>query len=270
VSREPADAWRAAFDEIADELRGALAWAAATARYRPEACRLAIGLAGLSFTRGLPGESQRRYEQAAGLAADDLVAADSLRSAAGAAEARHAGNAALLLRRTAADAALRGGDRAGAAGDLARNAELINRGSGLMATAPAVGEVEALIAEGWALAGDDLVAQARLLTAEAFNGATDDPATVGLVERALTLARRVGDPLIESAALDQLTAVQLTRGKVRAASAGALRRSELLVSIPVTAATAPSQPVTCRPPEGRPNACVTCRSIVSRGTWRPG
>jgi predicted ATPase/DNA-binding CsgD family transcriptional regulator len=234
--REPA--WRAAFDQVADELRGALAWAAGDDRYRQEAHRLAIGLARLSFTRGMPGESQRRYEQAAELAADDLAAADALRSAAGAAESRHFGTEALRLRRCAADAALRAGDRAGAAGDLARNAELINRGSGLMATAPTVGEVEALIAQGWALAGDDLVARARLLTAEAFNGATDDPATVGLAERALTLARQVGDPLLESAALDQLTSLQLARGEVRAAAAGALLRSELLVPIQVTAASA--------------------------------
>ncbi|WP_132126102.1 ATP-binding protein [Actinocrispum wychmicini] len=235
VSRAPVDAWRAAFDQVADELRGALAWAEGTVRYRPEAYRLAIGLAELSFTRGMPGESQRRYEQAAELAADDLAAADALRSAAGAAESRHVGTEALRLRRGAADAALRAGDRAGAAGDLARNAELINRGPGLMATAPAVGEVAALIAEGWALAGSDLAAQARLLTAEAFNGDIADPATVELIECALTLSRRIGDPLIENAALDQLTAVQLARGEVRAAAASALRRTELLVSMPVTA-----------------------------------
>ena len=236
--RELAGAWRAAFDQVADELRGALAWAAGNARYRPEAYRLAIGLAQLSFTRGMPGESQRRYEQAAELAADDLAAADALRSAAGAAESRYFGNEALRLRRCAADAALRAGDRAGAAGDLARNAELINRGPGMMATEPAAGEVEALIAEGWALADGDLAAQARLLTAEAFNGAIADPATVDLVERALTLARRIGDPLIESAALDQLTAVQLARGEVRAAAASALRRTELLAPMPVTAMAA--------------------------------
>ena len=196
---------------------------------------MAINLAELSFTRGMPGESQRRYQQAAELAADDRAAADALRSAAGAAESRHFGNEALELRRAAADAALRAGDRAGAAGDLARNAELINRGPGLMATGSAVGEVEALIAEGWALAGGDLAAEARLLTAEAFNSAIADPATVELGERALTLARRIEDPLIESAALDQLTAVQLARGEVRAAAASALRRTELLAPMPVTA-----------------------------------
>ena len=238
ASGELAGAGRAAFDQVAGELRGALAWAAGNARYRPEAYRLAIGLAQLSFTRGMPGESQRRYEQAADLAADNLAAADALRSAAGAAESRYFGNEALRLRRCAADAALHAGDRAGAAGDLARNAEWINRGPGIMATGPATGEVEALIAEGWALADGDLVAEARLLTAEAFNGAIADPATVDLVERALTLARRIDDPLIESAALDQLTAVQLARGEVRAAAASALRRTELLAPMQVTAMAA--------------------------------
>jgi predicted ATPase/DNA-binding CsgD family transcriptional regulator len=238
ASRAAAGTWRTAFDQVADELRGALAWAAGNTRRRPESYRLAIGLAHLSFVRGMPGESQRRYEQAAGLADDDAAAADALRSAAGAAESRHFGNEALRLRQRAADAALRAGDRAGAAGDLARNAELINRGRGLMATAPAAGEVEALITRGWALADGDLTAEARLLTAEAFNGAVADPATVELIERAITLARRIDDPLTESAALDQLTAVQLARGEVRAAAASALRRTELLAPMPVTAMAA--------------------------------
>ena len=44
---------------------------------------MALGLAELTFTRGMPGESQRRYEQAAELAPDDLAAADAWRSAAG-------------------------------------------------------------------------------------------------------------------------------------------------------------------------------------------
>lgn len=235
ASREPGGAWRVAFDQVSDELRGALAWSAGNARYRTESYRLAIGLAHLCFARGMPGESLRRYEQAAELAADDLAAADALRSAAGAAESRHFGSQALRLRRWAADAALRAGDRAGAAADLARNAELINRGPGLMATAPADGEAEALLAEGWALADGDLTAQARLLTAEAFDRSTADPATVDLIERALTLARRINDPLIESAALDQLTTVQLARGDVRAAAASSLRRTELLAPIAVTA-----------------------------------
>jgi hypothetical protein len=57
------------------ELRDALTWAADNAEYRTDAHRLAITLADLSFARGMPGESQRRYEQAAELAADDKAAA---------------------------------------------------------------------------------------------------------------------------------------------------------------------------------------------------
>ena len=52
----------------------------------------------------------------------------------------------------------------------------------------------------------------------------------------MTLARRIGDPLIESAALDELTSVQLAHGEVRAAAASAARRTDLLAPLPVTPA----------------------------------
>jgi hypothetical protein len=74
-----------------------------------------------------------------------------------------------------------------------------------------------------------------LLTAEAFNGPDTDPLTVELAERAITLARRVGDPLTESAALDQLASVQLAWGQVRSAAASALRRTEVLAPLEVNA-----------------------------------
>ncbi len=230
-------AWRAAFDQVVGDLRGALRWAAGREQHRLQAHRLAIRLAGLSFARGMPGESQRRYEQAAELAGDDREAAAALHFAAGAAEARHFGNHALRLRRAAADAALRAGDRAAAAVDLARAAELINRGPGLMATRPAAGEVDALLAEAWTLAPGDVAAEARTLTAEAFNCADTDPAAVDFVQAAMALARLAGDPLTESAALDQLTSVQLANGEARAAAASALRRIELLAPSQATAAS---------------------------------
>jgi hypothetical protein len=65
-----------------------------------------------------------------------------------------------------------------------------------MATEPAGGQVEALLTQGWALADGDLTAQARLLTAEAFNGGIADPATVQLIERALTLATMGAAPMV--------------------------------------------------------------------------
>jgi predicted ATPase/DNA-binding CsgD family transcriptional regulator len=229
--------WRRSFDDVADELRGGLAWAAWSVPYRSEAYRLALGLAGLTFSRGLPREAQLRYEQAAELAPDARSTADALRGAAGAAESRHAGEDALSLRGRAAEEALRAGDRAGAASDLARNAERINRGPGLLSTEHPPAEVQALITRSRTLADSDQSAETWLLIAEAFVGDDADPATLELTERALALARRLGDPLAESAALDQLTANRLARGDVRAALGDALRRTRLMDALPVTATT---------------------------------
>lgn len=229
------DGWLADFDAGVDEWRAALAWAAGALETRADAYRLAIAVATLCFRRGFPGESQYRFEQAAELAPDDRLAADALRCAAGAAESRHVGSSALRLRAAAAESAIRGGDNAGAAVDLARNAELINRGPGLMATEPRPGEVRKLLTRGWALAAGEPVAVARLLTAEAFDGAIADPATLVLVQQALALARRIGDPLTESAALDQLTSIQLAQGDIRAAVTSAVRRTEILAVLPITA-----------------------------------
>jgi predicted ATPase/DNA-binding CsgD family transcriptional regulator len=228
-------AWRSAFDDLADELRAALGWAAARAERRPKAYRLAMVLAGLSFTRGFPGESQRRYEQAAELAPDAGHVATALRCAAGAAKSRHFGDDAFRLLQAAADAAIRAGDHAGAAVDLAEAAEMLGRAPGLMATAPPDGLAHELIARGRALAGENVAATSRLLTAEAYTGDDIDPVTAELAERAVALARRVGDPLAESAALDELTAVQLGRGELRGALASTLRRLEILGPLPVTA-----------------------------------
>ena len=104
-----------------------------------------------------------------------------------------------------------------------------------MATAPPDGLARELIARGRALAGGNMTAESRLLTAEAYAGDDIDPVTAELSERAITLARRAGDPLAETVALDELTAVQLARGELRAALASALRRTEILGPLPVTA-----------------------------------
>jgi predicted ATPase/DNA-binding CsgD family transcriptional regulator len=226
---------RVAFDQIVDELRGALSWAAGEPAFRAEAYRLAIRLAELSFDRGLPSESQRRYEQAADLAADDQAAAVALRLAAGAAESRHFGDDALRLHRAAADAALRARNHAAAASDLASAAMLINRNPGLIATRPSTDAAAVFLAEARRLAAGDPAAEARVLTAEAYLGDDLDPVTTELAERALTLAQRVRDPLTESAALDELTAIHLACGELQAALGQTLRRIELLTPLPVTA-----------------------------------
>ena len=121
------------------------------------------------------------------------------------------------------------------AADLAEAAELLGRAVGLMATAPPNGLARELIARGRALAGGNITSESRLLTAEAYTGDDLDPVTAELAERAIVLARRAGDPLAETVALDELTAVQLARGELRAALASALRRTEILGTLPVTA-----------------------------------
>jgi predicted ATPase/DNA-binding CsgD family transcriptional regulator len=232
------DAWRADFDVISVEARQALPRARYVAELRDPAYRLSLLLAELSFTRGRPGESQRRYELAAELAPDETTTASALRLAAGAAEARQFGNEALRLRRLAAEAALRAGDRTGAAMQLAREAELIQRGPGLIAVLPPDGEVERLLERARPLAGGDPAAEARILTAEAFNLDERDPEAERLVDRALELARSVDDRLGESAALDLLTSIQSAYGRLQEALDSAVRRTRLLAPIPITAESA--------------------------------
>jgi predicted ATPase/DNA-binding CsgD family transcriptional regulator len=227
--------WRSAFDQIADELRWALGWSAASPQQRPQAFRLAMCLAELSFLRGLPGESQRRYEQAADLSESDVATVAALRSAAGAAAARNFGNDAVRLYSLAADAALRAGNPAAAARNLAQLAEFINRCAGIIADLPPPDKADALLARARALAEGDMSAEARIRTAEAFMGHELDPATAELTNQAIVLARQAKDALTESAALDQLMSVQLARGEVRAASATASHRAMLLSALPIRA-----------------------------------
>jgi predicted ATPase/DNA-binding CsgD family transcriptional regulator len=222
---------RAAFDHVAGELRAALDWAAAAPDQRAGGYRLATRLAELCFARGLPGEAQRRYEQAATLAADQHAAATALRDAAAAAEIRHFGGDAVRLHRACAAAALAAGDRPRAAYHLAQAAELISRGPGLNPEPVPPGTAARLITEAAALADGDPAAQARVVIAAGFDGARLDAMTAELAERGITLARRAGDPVGESAALDLQTSIQLAYGDIRAAAASALRRTELLAPL---------------------------------------
>ena len=222
---------RAAFDQVAGELRAALEWAAAAPGQRADGYRLAIRLAELCFARGLPGEAQRRYEQAAALAADQHAAASALRDAAAAAEIRHFGGDAMRLHRACAAAALADGDRPRAAYHLAQAAELASRGPGLMPEPVPPGTAARLIAEAAALADGDPAAQARVVIAAGFDGARLDPVNAELAERGITLARRADDPVGESAALDLQTSIQIAYGDIAAAAASALRRTELLAPL---------------------------------------
>ncbi|WP_370360397.1 LuxR C-terminal-related transcriptional regulator [Catenulispora sp. MAP12-49] len=242
ASADAASDRRARFDAVADDLRAALAWAAEQPDQRADACRLAGHLARAAFARQLIGESQRRYEQAAGLADAPAVAAEMLRHAAAVAGCRMRGDDMHRLRIEAADAARRGGDLGAAARDLATAAGDAYRFASKFAQPLPPQEASALITQARELAADDPAALAAVATAEAgrtltdafAGGRTAQDAAAGAIasaEHAVDLARRVGDPLAESAALDTLVGARSWAGDAFAASATARRRAELLESV---------------------------------------
>ncbi|WP_406093468.1 ATP-binding protein [Kitasatospora purpeofusca] len=245
--------WRAGFDALAEELRTALAWAAERPERRPDARRLALGLAGLAFDRHLLGEAQQRLEQVSALADGSRAdAAAALREAARVAGCRRLGDDMYRLHRAAAAAALDAGDRAGAARDLAAAATVAHRFSSTFARLPAAAEVTALLARARELSDGSPAASAALALAEAavladaygsVQGSPDNAAreTVGYAERAVDLARRTGDPVAESAALDALSGAHSWAGEPFAAAGAARRRVELLALAPRIPATAHEQ-----------------------------
>jgi predicted ATPase/DNA-binding CsgD family transcriptional regulator len=241
--------WRARFDAVADESRAALGWAAGQPEHRIQARDLAWYLADLAFARNLAGEAQQRYEQAAGLADDPAAAAAALRSAANVAACRMRGDDTYRLWRAAADAAQRAGDTAAAARDLATATTSYYRMSGVFAQLPSPDEAAALLTRSRELAGDDPGGQAAVVLAEcaalghAFFAKhaelkTAASETTALAEQAVELARRLDDPLAESAALYALTGAQHRAGDTFAAAATARRRVGLLHSVPVTPGSA--------------------------------
>nr|WP_240477355.1 LuxR C-terminal-related transcriptional regulator [Jiangella muralis] len=244
-------AWRAGFDAVADDLRAALGWAAGRPGHRADAHRLALALAGLTFTRNLAGESQQRYEQAAALADDPAAAATALRRAANVAACRMRGADAYRLWQAAADAALRAGDHAGAAHDLATAVTTYVRKAGTFAEPPPRDEPAGLLARVRELAGADPAARAAVALADcvalgyAFFAGPDGPAgpagpatsaaeLTARAEQAVELAARLDDPLAECAALQALTAARRRAGDTFAAAATARRRVDLLDTVPLT------------------------------------
>ncbi|HKA98700.1 MAG TPA: LuxR C-terminal-related transcriptional regulator [Streptosporangiaceae bacterium] len=252
LAQDPSPAtggWRASFDAVADDIRAALGWAAGQPEHHTEARGLALSLAGLAFSRNLAGEAQRRYEQAAALADAPAAAAPALRCAANVAACRMRGDDAYRLWQAAADAAQRAGDTAAAARDLATAAATYFRMSGVFARLPPPEEATALLTRARELAGDDPAGQAAVVLAEcgalghAFFAEQAEPkkaasATTVLAEHAVELARRLHDPLAESAARYALTGAQRRAGDIFAAAATARRRVDLLHSVPTSPATA--------------------------------
>jgi hypothetical protein len=151
---------------------------------------------------------------------------------------RFAGTDALRLRRAAARTALQAGDHAAAALYLAESAAVILRAPGIMSPAPAPEEAAELIEAARRLDGRTPAAEAAILVAEVSRAAVSDtePADITLAESAVELARRAGEPLTESGALDALTGALAGLGMVTEAARAARRRLEVLAPLPLDAA----------------------------------
>lgn len=230
-------AWRARFDELADDIRAARGWASEHPDHLADAYELTMALARLTFARGLVRESQQRYEQAAGLATSPSDAVDAYRWAGAAAMSRLAGTDALRLRRAAARTALDAGDNAVAALCLAEAATVILRAPGIQSPVPPPEEAEKLIEAARRLDTTSPAAEAAIVMAEASRASVreNEPADVTLAERAVQLAQRAGQPLIESDALDALTGAYAGLGMVTEAARAARHRLEVLAPLRLNA-----------------------------------
>ncbi|MFF3645306.1 ATP-binding protein [Streptomyces sp. NPDC002564] len=205
--------WRVRFDELAEDLRSALAWAADRPERRSDARRLALSLAGSAFTRTLLGESQERFEQAAALAGDAPAdAADALRGAAAVAGCRRLGEDMFRLHRGAAEAARLAGDTVGEGCELAAAATVAYRFSTSFSVLPDVAEVAGLLARARALSGATPPG-----TTAPMDPAASGPAVPGAIDPAAEGAvRATADPTA-------VAAVALAEAAVTADAFGALQ-----------------------------------------------
>ena len=245
AAAEPDDAWCARFDRVVDDARAALVRCAAFHDHRADAAALAAQLAGQLWLRGRLTEARRWFEQAADLEPAPAKRVELLRDAAGAAGTGFAGNDMLRLLRRSADLALSLGDARGAARDLAWMSLTIVRSPGIMAETHTPEEGAALLAEATAISDGSDTVEAAIAVAQAF--ADYVGLTVERAEQAVALARQAGDPTLEDAALDLLTALHL---RVQRPSRSGRHRApsrELIESLP-----------TCRPATGSSTATTTC------------
>jgi hypothetical protein len=104
-----------------------------------------------------------------------------------------------------------------------------------MSSVPPPEEADELIQAARDLADQGTVSEAAILVAEASRPSVNviEPADVPRAENAARLARQVGEPLIESSALDALTGAHAGLGMVTEAARAAHRRLEVLAQLPM-------------------------------------
>lgn len=224
--------WLADFDDVADEVRAALAWLISQGELTDEAHRLAHDLALLLFRAGHLREAQRRFEQAAQLALPPQVKVQRLIDASGVARCRVLGEEAFRLDIAAVELCRASDDRDLLALSLARGAETIFRFEGMFAGPVPVDIGTAMRDEVIRISGDIAAYTAAHVVALSRTDPSD-PRSSAEAGRALRLAAEAGDRVRQSAAMDVLTGTYLMGGHLRDAADCARRRVALVSGQPL-------------------------------------
>jgi predicted ATPase/DNA-binding CsgD family transcriptional regulator len=226
--------WQGRFDAVADDLRAALG----AARRRPETdgteFGLSLALGHLTYARRFIAEARDHYHAAVARAPDEASAIVALRVAADAAFAEMRGEIAYNLLSTASARAAACGDAAIAAITLADAAAIGGRAPATFIAPPSHVLLVAVVEQAKALApAGNLEVSAHVAIAAAWNGrpapAQPDPA---LADEALALARRSGDAVLISGALDVVSAAASDAGHLKDASRLSAERLGLLDRLP--------------------------------------
>jgi predicted ATPase/DNA-binding CsgD family transcriptional regulator len=207
--------WEPEFDEVADDLRAALAATEPVAD--ATAHGLARSLAHLTFARRFFVEARAHYRSAADRAGDAAAAGLDLRDAAAAAVIVSDGPAAVGLLLDAAERARAAGASDAQAAALAQAVIVTVRDpAGFRGEVTPERRAE-LLREATAAAGTDPTTAALLAAARAWHEQGDAPAALTLSRTAVRAARRADDPALIAAALDVLGVAALQAGRLREA-----------------------------------------------------
>jgi predicted ATPase/DNA-binding CsgD family transcriptional regulator len=236
VDRIPGDAaWCAELDGILDDARAAFGWASGTPAHRADAAEITELVAVAIFERGRPGEAQRRYALAAELTDSPTRRHELLFLASRAALARYAGSEAVATCERAVSAALAAGDRRTAGLYLCHIATWWHRHEGTMDGPVAETTIDDLLSRARGLGAGDATVEAAIAVAQTARG--DRPRSIADNEDSVELARRVGEPLLVDAALDDVCAAQLEAGELAGALATVRTRLRGMAAVPVDAAS---------------------------------
>jgi hypothetical protein len=225
--------WRDAFDAAAGDLRAARA---APAGPGSEIVRgqLARALGHLAYARRFMVEAREHYEAAAGLGAGPAGAASDLRAAADVALTTGHGDLAFGLLLAAAQRAAAADDGAARAVALAHAATIADRfAAEFRDEVPHERLRELLAAAARCAPAGDPVSAAYLAIAAAWTAQPEktvpDP---GLAPAALAAARRTGDPVLITGALDAVVGGLDAGGRLRDAHRVNAERARLLDQLP--------------------------------------